>query len=107
MARKKLDTLTEQMYYLLLALHQPGHGYAIMERVQTLSQGRVALGPGTLYTLLGRFEKEGLIVLAKVEDTRKIYRLTDLGRDTLEQEYRRLRRQVADGAAVFGEEDRP
>ncbi len=107
MARKKLDTLTEQMYYLLLALHQPGHGYAIMERVQTLSQGRVALGPGTLYTLLARFEKEGLIVLAKVEDTRKIYRLTDLGRDTLEQEYRRLRRQVADGAAVFGEEDRP
>ena len=34
MARKKLDTLTEQMYYLLLALHEPGHGYAIMERAR-------------------------------------------------------------------------
>ncbi len=107
MARKKLDTLTEQMYYLLLALHEPGHGYAIMERVRELSHGRLQLGPGTLYTLLARFEKEGLIVLTKIEDTRKIYRLTDQGWDTLEQEYRRLCRQVADGAAIFEKEDAP
>lgn len=107
MARAKLETLTEQMYYLLLALHQPGHGYAIMERVRTLSHDRLQIGPGTLYTLLGRFEKEGLISLDKVEDTRKIYCLTDLGRETLEREYQRLRRQVADGAAVFEKEDMP
>ena len=107
MARKKLDTLTEQMYYLLLALYAPGHGYAVMERVRALSGGRAALGPGTLYTLLARFEKEGLIVLTKIEDTRKIYRLTDRGWDTLEQEYRRLCRQVADGAAIFGKEGAP
>lgn len=106
MARKKLDTLTEQMYYLLLALHQPGHGYAVMERVRALSGGRVALGPGTLYTLLARFEKEGLIALDRVEDTRKVYRLTVAGREALEQEYRRLRRQAADAAAILGEEER-
>lgn len=105
MARGKLDTLTEQMYYLLLALHEPGHGYAIMERVKELSRGRLQVGPGTLYTLLGRFEKEGLIALKKVEDTRKVYQLTEVGRETLEKEYERLRRQVADGAAVFGKED--
>ena len=101
MARKKLDTLTEQMFYLLLALREPGHGYAIMDRVRTLSHGRLTLGPGTLYTLLGRFEREGLITLDRVEDTRKIYRLTHLGELTLEQEYERLRRQVADAAAVL------
>lgn len=106
MARGKLETLTEQMYYLLLALNEPGHGYAVMERVRELSRGRVQLGPGTLYTLLGRFEKEGLIVLERVEDTRKVYRLTDQGREILKGEYERLRRQVADGAAVFGEECR-
>lgn len=105
MARGKLETLTEQMYYLLLALHEPGHGYAIMERVRTLSRGRLELGPGTLYTLLGRFEREGLITLDRVEDTRKIYRLTAAGRETLEREYERLRRQVADGAAIFGQMD--
>lgn len=107
MARKKLDTLTEQMYYLLMALLEPGHGYAIMERVRALSRGRLQMGPGTLYTLLSRFEKEGLIALDKMEDTRKIYRLTAQGRETLEQEYERLRRQVADGAAAFGKEDGP
>lgn len=107
MAREKLNTLTEQMYYLLLALCRPGHGYAIMERVRDLSHGRLQLGPGTLYTLLGRFEKEGLIVLEKVEETRKVYRLTAQGRETLEREYERLRRQVADGAAVLGKEDAP
>ena len=105
MARGKLDTLTEQMYYLLLALCQPGHGYAIMERVNALSHGRLQLGPGTLYTLLGRFEKEGLITLEKVEENRKVYALTGQGREALKKEYQRLRRQVAGGAAVFGKEE--
>ena len=106
MARKKLDTLTEQMYYLLLALHEPGHGYAIMERVHTLSHGRLQMGPGTLYTLLGRFESEGLIKLDHVDDKRKVYCLTDEGRQTLMQEYERIRRQAADAEAIFGKEDR-
>ena len=101
MARKKLDTLTEQMFYLLLALREPGHGYAIMDRVRSLSHGRLTIGPGTLYTLLARFEQEGLIALERVLDKRKIYRLTELGQQTLEQEYERLRRQVADAAAVL------
>ena len=105
MARKKLDTLTEQMYYLLLALHEPGHGYAIMERVRKMTDGRLQIGPGTLYTLLGRFESEGLIRLNYAEDrNRKIYCLTDSGKLILEQEYERLRRLVADGAAIFGKE---
>lgn len=107
MARGKLDTLTEQMYYLLLALHEPGHGYAVMERVEALSRGRLRMGPGTLYTLLGRFEREGLIELEEEARNRKTYCLTPLGRETLEKEYARLRRQVADGTAIFGKEDTP
>lgn len=105
MARKKMDTLTEQMYYLLLALHEPGHGYAIMERVKEMTDGRLQIGPGTLYTLLNRFEGEGLIRLRAVTDNRKIYALTQRGREELRQEYDRLRRLVADGEAVFGKED--
>ena len=105
MARKKLDTLTEQMYYLLLALHEPGHGYAIMERVRERTGGRLQIGPGTLYTLLGRFESEKLIRLEAVEDNRKIYCLTEEGRQVLRQEYERLRRLVADGAEILGKEE--
>jgi DNA-binding PadR family transcriptional regulator len=104
MARGKLDTLTEQMYYILLALVEPGHGYAVMERIERLSHGRVQVGPGTLYTLLGRFEKEGLIALIREEEKRKIYRLTKEGRAVLEREYQRLCCQVADGADILGKE---
>lgn len=104
MARAKLETLTEQMYYVLLALVEPGHGYAVMERIGQLSHGRVQVGPGTLYTLLGRFEKEKLIALVQEEDKRKIYRLTSEGRGVLEREYERLRRQAEDGAALLGKE---
>lgn len=105
MARKKLDTLTEQMYYLLLALNEPGHGYAIMERVRDMTDGRLQIGPGTLYTLLGRFEGEGLIWLKEVTDNRKVYSLTASGREELRHEYDRLRKLVADGEAIFGKED--
>lgn len=105
MARKKLDTLTEQMYYLLLALHEPGHGYAIMERVREMTDGRLQIGPGTLYTLLSRFEREGLIRLTAVTDNRKVYGLTQRGKEELRHEYDRLRRLVADGEAIFGKED--
>lgn len=105
MARKKLDTLTEQMYYLLLALNEPGHGYAIMERVREMTDGRLQIGPGTLYTLLSRFEGEGLIRLHSVADNRKVYGLTQRGTEELRHEYDRLRRLVADGEAVFGKED--
>ncbi len=105
MARKKLDTLTEQMYYLLLALYEPGHGYAIMERVREMTDGRLQIGPGTLYTLLSRFESEWLIQLDSAADNRKVYRLTSRGREVLKQEYDRLRKQVADGEAIFGKEE--
>ena len=106
MARKKLDTLTEQMYYVLLSLTQARHGYGIMQYVDQLTRGRVAIGAGTLYALLGRFEKEGLIRLAAQEDNRKTYLLTEEGRRVLEEEFQRLQRQVADGARILGREDR-
>ncbi|MCI8537178.1 MAG: PadR family transcriptional regulator [Oscillospiraceae bacterium] len=105
MARAKLETLTEQMYYVLLALTDPGHGYAVMERIEALSRKRVQVGPGTLYTLLARFEKEGLIALVKEEDKRKVYRLTEQGWTVLRKEYGRLRRQAEDGAAILGGEN--
>lgn len=106
MARKKLETLTEQMYYVLLSLTKEArHGYGIMQDVSDLTQGRVTIGAGTLYALLSRFEEEGLIALTHTEDGRKYYQLTDQGRKALEEEYARLRRQVADGARMLGKEE--
>ena len=103
-ARKKLETLTEQMYYVLLALAEERHGYGVIQYAAQLTGGRVKLGAGTLYALLARFEQEGLIRPTKEEENRKYYVLTDAGRKTLEDEYDRLRRQVADGARVLESE---
>ena len=54
--------MTEAMYYVLLALHRPAHGYQLMQQIARASRGRVQMGPGTLYGVLTRMEKEGLIV---------------------------------------------
>ena len=103
MARKKLETLTEQMYYVLLALTQERHGYGIMQHISDLTHEQVTVGAGTLYALLSRFETEGLITLTSTQEGRKYYKLTYEGEQTLRGEYQRLRRQVADGATILDE----
>ena len=57
MAREQLQTLTEPMYYILLALTEECCGVDIMEKVKNLSGGRVTVGPGTLYAMRARFEE--------------------------------------------------
>lgn len=108
MARKKLETLTEQMYYVLLSLlEEPRHGYGIMQYVSRLTDGRVDIGAGTLYALLERFEQEGLITLLEHQEGRKYYTISPKGRDALAAEQARLRRLIADGELLLGKEGRP
>lgn len=105
MARKKLETLTEQMYYVLLSLlEEPRHGYGIMQYVSHLTDGRVDIGAGTLYALLERFEREELITLLEHQEGRKYYTISQKGREVLTAEHERLRRLVADGDLLLGKE---
>lgn len=106
MARKKLETLTEQMFYVLLALRQERHGYGIMQTITELTGGRVNVGAGTLYALLERFERDRLIRFTRMEENRKYYRLTDAGEQALRAEYQRIQRQAADWERVMEEEGR-
>ena len=69
--------MTEAMYYVLLALHRPAHGYQLMQQIARASRGRVQMGPGTLYGVLTRMEMEAL-----------------------RAEYSRLRAMVRDGAWI-------
>ena len=96
--------MTEAMYYILLALLKPGHGYGMMQRIRELSGGRIEMGPGTLYGVLTRMNKEGLIVLTEAEGRRKNYAITQAGQDALQQEYSRLQQLVADGRILEVEE---
>lgn len=97
MAREQLQTLTEPMYYILLSLYEENYGYEIMESVKLISNNRVEVGPGTLYPILSRFEKEAIIKLISSKDRRKTYLITDLGKELLEEELNRLKTLVLDG----------
>ena len=102
MAREQLQTLTEPMYYILLALTQECCGVDIMEKVRNLSHGRVTVGPGTLYAMLAKFEEKGIIRLTAADGRRKSYVITDEGKNELRKEFERLKTLVSDGAFYFG-----
>ena len=97
MAREQFQTLTEPMYYILLALLEECCGVDIMEKVKTLSHGRVVVGPGTLYAMLAKFEENDIIRLTNSEGRRKSYVITENGRQMLQKEYERLKTMVEDG----------
>ena len=96
MAREKFQTLTEQMFYILLCLEREQCGVDIMERVSAMTAGRVSIGPGTLYSLLESFVSEGFIRETRAEGRRRSYLLTDRGQRRLEEEYRRILCQAED-----------
>lgn len=89
--------MTEAMYYILLALLRPGHGYGMMQRIKELSGGRLEMGPETLYGVLSRMNREGWIVLTGEEGRRKNYAITQAGKAALLTEYERIKRLAADG----------
>ncbi len=89
--------MTEAMYYVLLALLEPSHGYRLMQAVGEVSGGRVKMGPGTLYGVLSRLEEDGLIRRLPDRVTRrKTYELTPDGREALFTEYHRLEEMIRD-----------
>lgn len=95
--------MTEAMYYVLLALLNPGHGYRLMNAVPEISAGRVRMGSGTLYGVLTRLQKDGLIKVAEDDGRRKTYEITEAGRSALREEYVRIKAMVSDGKAIEGE----
>jgi len=104
MPREKFKTLTEQMFYVLLALMEECCGMDIMEKVSQLTAGRVKVGSGTLYNLLEQFSGEGIISETKTEGRRRSYILTQKGRELLEKEYTRLVTQAEDYNRVINRE---
>lgn len=90
--RKVYAPMTETAFYILLFLQKPGHGYGVVQQVEKLTGGAVRLAPGTMYGSLSKMEKDGLIAFVREEEKRKIYQITDLGREVLEMECRRIRR---------------
>ena len=104
MPRPKFQTLTEQMFYILLCLRKERCGIDILELVPAMTNGRVTVGSGTLYNLLEQFLDAGYIQETRVEGRRHSYLLTDEGQEMLDREYRRICAQAQDYRRLTEEE---
>lgn len=95
--------LTEAVYYILLSLTAPMHGYGIMQNVERLSGGRVRLAAGTLYgAITTLLEKGWITALPGEKDTRKKeYQITQAGNEILRGEILRLQELLDNGKRIL------
>lgn len=93
--------LTEPVYYILLSLLKPMHGYGIMQNVRMLTNDRVNIGAGTLYGAINTLLKKGLIVEYRADPAKKEYIITQLGREKLEFELYRMRELIYNGEKIL------
>lgn len=89
--KHKLLPLSETMHYILLALREPLHGYAVMQRIEEMSEGTVILAAGTLYGAIENLNKHGWIEPVGSSGRRKIYNITAEGNTVLKVEQERLK----------------
>ncbi|MEH7224736.1 helix-turn-helix transcriptional regulator [Bacillus sp. JJ1566] len=89
--KHKLLPLSETMHYILLALREPLHGYAVMQKIEQISNGTVILAAGTLYGAIENLNKHGWIEPVGESGRRKVYMITAEGRAILKIEQNRLR----------------
>ena len=95
------NALTEAVYYILLALIEPKHGYGIMQQTSELSGGRLSLSAGTLYGALASLQEKGWIEPLPEEGRKKEYRITERGVEVLREEIARLEELVNNGKELL------
>ena len=95
--------LTEAVYYILLSLYTPLHGYGIMQNVKELTNGRLNIGAGTLYGALNTLLSKGYIVeLKSIDPAKKEYLITEEGKFAVSTELARLKELVQNGEKILG-----
>lgn len=90
--KKVYVPMTETGFYILFCLQEEMHGYNIGLRVKDMTNGELTISPGTMYGTLSKMENDKLISFVKEEDKRKSYIITELGKEVLEIELRRIER---------------
>ena len=96
--------LTETVFYILLSLLEPMHGYGIKQNVKNLSGDRVNLGAGTLYGAINTLlEKQWISAIEGEKDSRKKeYKITEIGIHVIEGEIERLEELIMNGRKLVG-----
>lgn len=99
----KGGALTEVTFYILLSLYTPKHGYAIMQFIEEQTRGRLVLGAGTLYGALNALVEKGWIApYGEAGGRKKAYCITELGKETAENELVRLRELTHTAEMIMG-----
>ncbi|MBQ8396892.1 MAG: helix-turn-helix transcriptional regulator [Clostridia bacterium] len=99
MPKKAMEQLTESMFYVLMAFSRGEMcGIDVAGYIERRTDGRVLIGPATLYTILAKFEKEGYIRETAVEGRKRTYTITERGRHAYVSEVDRLCRCLGDAA---------
>ncbi|GAB0171623.1 PadR family transcriptional regulator [Lysinibacillus sp. CTST325] len=105
MKKHKLLPLSETMHYILLALREPLHGYAMMQKIEEMSASSVKIAAGTMYGAIENLLKYHWISPVETQDTRrKVYQTTDEGLEILAVEQQRLQRILSLYEGVDGHE---
>lgn len=84
--------MTETGFYILYSLQSEMHGYNIIQKVKQTTNGDIIISAGTMYGSLSKMEKDGLIAITKEEEKRKFYIITELGKEILSIELKRIER---------------
>ena len=102
--QKESIALTEAVYYILLSLYEPMHGYGIMQNVAKLSSGRVNLAAGTLYGAISALLEKGWIIAlpGETQSRRKEYEVTETGKRMVINEVERLKELLRNGESITG-----
>lgn len=105
MSENENIVLTEAVFYILLSLKEPLHGYGIMQNVAGLSKGRVNLAPGTLYGAINVMLEKGWISALPGEKNsrKKEYQVTPSGIIAAKNELTRLEELILNGSNIYGE----
>lgn len=97
----ELGELTDSAFYILLALTEARHGYLIMQFVEELTDGRVQIGPASMYTIIKKLANAQLIEPLEGDGKKKSYQITAVGRDLLAADLVRRQAMVDDARFIL------
>ncbi|KYG31766.1 PadR family transcriptional regulator [Alkalihalobacillus trypoxylicola] len=106
MERNRQLPLTETVYYILLAVIEPAHGYLIIQKIDQLSNGQVKMAAGTLYGAIENLMKLQFIQpIASKDSRRKVYEITEKGREILQLDQNRMQHMINVTTSLLNNEE--
>ena len=103
---EKYIPLTETMFLVLLTMLEENYGYKVSQEVEEITNGRIILGPGTLYGAINNLNKKGWIKLVDKDDSgKKVYIATDIGRELVSLEINRMKILALEGEKKLKNEE--